>query len=111
VLIPSAEKDMTRPTNLSKTAHCAERQGTRHITDDQIDFACAYGSRLRIPGAVIYHVLRKDLPRWVDDRQARKLHGVTLVVSPDGALMTTYRAPGAYRELKKRGQSAKHRFH
>ena len=32
---------MTRPTNLSKTDHCAERQCSRHITDDQIEFACA----------------------------------------------------------------------
>ena len=47
----------------------------------------------------------------MDDREARKLHGVTLVVSPDGALMTTYRAPGAYRNLKKRRQSGLYRYH
>lgn len=92
---------MSTLPKLSLTAHCAERQRTRHISDDDLDLTVRYGTRLHVTGAVIYYLRRRDMPLWMDDDNAARMHGLVVVASRDGAALTTYRNPKVLRRLKK----------
>ena len=76
--------------DLIRSAHAAERQDERCLPDYQVEFALRWGTRLRRNGATFYHVRRRDLPVWLDERYARRFYGTTLVVA-NGVLVTAYR--------------------
>lgn len=86
--------------NIGCTEHGALRQQERSLTDWQIEFALRWGTRLHRCGAVVCHVRRKDLPAWLEERQARQLEGVTAVVA-GGNLVTAYRKRGGFHDLKR----------
>ena len=93
----------TQQTSLfPKSLHSVNRQRTRRISDDEIDYAIRFGTRIKACGVIYYHVLSKDLISMLDAAWSSRVHGVTVVVSSDGVVLTTYRSPGAYRSLKKR---------
>ena len=85
---------------LLHTAHAAQRQQERSLPDWQIEFALRWGTRLHRRGATVFHVRRKDLPAWLDERHARRFYGTTVVVA-DGALVTAYRKPHGFHALKR----------
>ncbi len=88
--------------SISATAHGLERQRQRGIGDDQLDFTLRYGTRRWSRGAILVYLRWRDIPAWVDEAYAARVHATVAVLSPDGALLTTYRNPNTLRRLKKR---------
>lgn len=85
---------------LIRSAHAEARQDERHLPDCQIEFALRWGTRLHRRGATFYHVRRKDLPWWLDERAARRYYGTTVVVA-GGVFVTAYRKPEGFHALKR----------
>ncbi len=92
---------------LGHTEHGVQRQQERSLPDWQIEFALRWGTRLHRRGATVFHVRRKDLPAWLDERHARRFYGTTVVVA-DGALVTAYRKPHGFHALKRTPRRAVH---
>lgn len=88
------------PAALLRTDHGFLRQQERSLPDWQIEFALRWGTRLHRRGATLFHVRRTDLPDWLGERHARRFYGTTVVVA-DGALVTAYRRPGGFHDLKR----------
>lgn len=104
----------TRPINVSKSSHCKDRQRTRFIADDEIDFACSFGTRVRLEEAVVFSVLQKDIPEWLDQTWAARVKGLTVITSAyDSTVLTAYRAyrnTSGHRALKKHCLTGLHRL-
>ncbi len=88
---------------IKQSQHFAERQAGRHLTDDQIDFALLFGTRLYCGGARACIVRRQDIPAGLDPKVARTYHGTVVIVTLDSTtLITAYRSEHAYSDLKKK---------
>jgi hypothetical protein len=72
--------------------------GQRNISHRDVGFAILYGRVLQRAGATFYFLGKKDLPKRVQRRS--RLDGMTVVMSPEGTLVTAYRNPRALRKIK-----------
>ncbi len=82
------------------TDHAARRLRERGLADWQLEFAVHWGTRLHRNGATFFHVRHRDLPAWLDERCARRLLGVTVVVAED-AIITAYAKRDGFHDLKR----------
>ena len=89
------------------TKHAAQRQAQRCISDLQLSLTLDYGQRVHMSCAEICFLGRKDIPDWIDPRYADKMDGTVVVLSPDGAVITTYRNPDYLHRLRTRAGSPK----
>jgi len=94
-------------TALAFTDHASERRDERCLPDWQIEFALHWGTCLHRKGATVYHVRRKDLPSWLEERHARRFWGTTLVVV-DRVLVTAYRKCEGFHDLKRTRRRPSH---
>ncbi|MBC8141045.1 MAG: hypothetical protein H7Y38_06345 [Armatimonadetes bacterium] len=92
-----------------KTTHFVERQGRRSVRDEAAKLAIAYGrcfyerdSRVYFLGRDAIRKRLKDAPAPVIDDWVRRADGLVVVVSANGALVTTYRNPNYLKTLKRR---------
>ena len=78
---------------------CAQRQ----IHPESIAFIKKHGQKVRRTGITFYFLGKRNIPEKLrcNDRFA-KLEGVTLLISPDGTLITTYRNPKGLRDIRKK---------
>lgn len=79
--------------------HAARRQQERGLPDWQVEFALCYGTRVYRHGATLFHVRHKDMPGWLDEQTARRVHGTTVVIV-EGTVVTTYRCAGGFHALR-----------
>lgn len=74
------------------TKHASNRMETRGLTNDAVAAAITYGRIVHVRGADIYAIGRKEVDRLREDGlDLSRFEGVQVVVSPDGAVLTTYR--------------------
>ena len=88
---------------MEESMHAQKRRAQRNISLEDIDIVCRYGRKIRRTGAVFYFLARRDLPNSlmrVD--QYRRLVGTTVIVSPEGEVITVYRNERAIREIQKK---------
>jgi len=83
--------------------HARLRAAQRCLSPRDVELVRAYGRRLHRTGIVFCFLGRRDLPAGqpVPERLAR-LAGTVLLVSPDGELITAYRNPAAWRQIRKK---------
>ena len=93
---------MNTTNMITASAHCLLRLQERSIPDSYMDMVLCYGSRHFVPKARAYYMRWRDIPDWVPDGQAHKLHGLVVIVSEDGLALTTYRNPHFLHQVRRR---------
>lgn len=89
--------------NYRETPHFAERAAERHLSEDQVQYALLFGTRMYCGGARAYVVRHQDIPAGTDAKLVRRYHGTVVITTLDGfTLVTTYQNPHAYTTLKKK---------
>ena len=85
------------------TDHARLRCAQRRLDPDAFAFVKRHGRKVRRTGVTFYFLGRRDIPGALrgDDRYA-KLEGTTLLVGPDGTLITAYRNRRALRDICKK---------
>jgi hypothetical protein len=85
------------------TNHSRQRCAQRGIDERAIAFVLRYGQKIHRTGVTFYFLGQRDIPDAYrrDDRYA-KLEGTTLLISPEGGLITTYRNRRASRVIRKK---------
>lgn len=74
------------------TAHAAERMRTRRLSSVAVATTIAYGRVVHTRGADIYAIGRKEVVALARDGiDLTRFHGVQVVCSPDGKVLTVYR--------------------
>jgi hypothetical protein len=82
-----------RHTLLTLTKHAQTRLHERQLSEDAISSALTYGRHVRVRGAHVYALGRKEVERYsTDGVNLQRFRGVQVVCSPDGAVLTVYRS-------------------
>ncbi|HEY7983542.1 MAG TPA: hypothetical protein VID73_05200 [Ktedonobacterales bacterium] len=74
------------------TRHARGREARRNLPPDAVDYVLAHGRAIHRTGLTFYFLGRRDMPP--PDRGASwaaRLEGTTVLVAPDGAVVTVYR--------------------
>ena len=87
---------------IQMTKHATERRLKRGIQDLQVSIAIDFGQRVHGTGVEICFLGRKDIPDWVNPKYAERMEGTVVVLSSEGAVITTYRNPEYMSTLRKR---------
>jgi len=87
---------------VSASGHCLQRLRERSIPDYYMDMVLRYGSRYYVPKARAYYMRWRDIPDWMPDTQAKRMHGLVVIVSEDGLALTTYRNPHFLHQVRRR---------
>lgn len=87
------------------TEHSKQRCAQRCIGEQGIAFVLKHGRKIHRTGITFYFLGHKNIPDDLrkDDRFS-KLEGTTLLVSPDGSLVTVYRNRRASRAIRKKAK-------
>lgn len=89
--------------NYRVSHHFTERVEARHLSEDQVQFALLFGTRVYCGGACAYIVRRQNIPIETDAKLARRYHGMVVITTLDSfTLMTAYQNPRAYVHMKKK---------
>jgi len=89
--------------NYRASQHFAQRAEARHLSEDQVQFALLFGTRMYCGGACAYIVRRQDIPVGTDAKLVRRYHGMVVITTLDSfKLVTTYQDPHAYTQMKKK---------
>ena len=93
------------------TGHARSRGAQRNVAPDAVDYVLAHGRLIQRTGALFFFLGRRDTPpadrgmSW-----AARLEGTTVLLAPDGAVITIYRnrrgARAIARKLKYRWAEA-----
>lgn len=79
-----------RPAAL--TAHARKRGARRNVAPDAVDYVLAHGRMVQRTGVTFFFLGRRDIPladgcaSW-----ALRLEGTTVLLAPDGMVITVYR--------------------
>ncbi len=85
------------------TAHARRRCAQRNLSLEAVDYVLANGAAVDRTGVTFYVLRERDLPpAHLRADAVTKLVGTTLLVARDGALITAYRRPDAYRHARKK---------
>ena len=88
---------------MEESMHAQRRRAQRNLSMEDVYIVCQYGRKIRRTGAIFYFLARRDLPRSMDKAdQYRRLVGTTVLVSPEGEVITVYRNERAIREIRKK---------
>lgn len=90
-----------------RSAHFAQRQAQRKVSDQAIVLALRFGDTFFQGADRVYFLGRKAIPDYVPAPLASRLDGTTVVVGPDKTLVTTYRNPKGRRALKRRSNGVR----
>lgn len=88
---------------MTLTNHAIQRCAQRHIAPDALAFIKKHARKIRRTGITFYFLGKRNIPKHLrrNDRYAR-LEGITLLISPDGSLITTYRNPDGLKTIRKK---------
>lgn len=87
---PSTTRHRQRP--VSFTAHARRRGARRNVAPDAVDYVLAHGRMIQRTGVTFFYLARRDMPpadhcaSW-----ASRLEGSTVLLAPDGVVVTVYR--------------------
>lgn len=99
----NAAVESSRPLPLPLTKHAQARMNERRLSDEAVNMVMTYGRMVRVRGAEIYAVGRKEVERYLNEGvDLSRFEGVQVVCSPDGAILTVYRNKD-FRRLRPRG--------
>jgi len=82
--------------------HAVQRAYERGITEPMIQDTLRWGRKLHRQGMCFHVMLRRCIPPDLEERYAKRLVNVTVVLGADGTIVTVYRNPKAlYRITRK----------
>lgn len=74
------------------TKHAMSRMNQRRLSEEAIMMVIAYGRLVRVRGAEIFAVGKKEVERYLADGiDLSKFKGVQVVCNSDGSIITVYR--------------------
>lgn len=88
---------------ISLTRHARRRGARRNVAPDAVEYVLAHGRMVRRTGVMFYFLGWRDIPTC--DRcasWATRLEGVTVVVAPDGGVITVYRNRDGLRAIERK---------
>ena len=92
--------------HVTETKHYGWRAARRALRREVEEFLMEYGSERWAAGAYHLTSVRKDLPLEVRDSEiAERADGWILVISPDGARITCYHRPDAWRFIRRKSET------
>lgn len=101
-----------RPSSCALTKHALLRLAQRNLSADQLSYVFRNADHfVDRAGASFLILLDKDIPP--EDRRndgCAKLGGTVIVLAPDGAVITVYRHPKAYRRIRTKGKYDRYLF-
>lgn len=99
----NAAIELSRTLPLPLTKHAHARMNERRLSDEAVNMVMTYGRAVRVRGAEIYAVGRKEVEYYLAEGvDLSRFDGVQVVCSPDGAILTVYRNKD-FRGLRPRG--------
>ncbi|HEY9721535.1 MAG TPA: hypothetical protein V6D47_05950 [Oscillatoriaceae cyanobacterium] len=81
--------------------HAIRRASQRGLSEDEIAFVFYFGRRLHRTGIQFVFLGARDIPRHFK-RSHGHLAGATLLIAPDGTVLTVYKNQAAWRTIKKK---------
>jgi hypothetical protein len=85
------------------TDHARRRMQSRRINDEAVRATVRYGRTLFARKAVFKVIGRREIRRYKDEVDLEAMHGIHVVLSHDGAVITVYRNRGfRVKEFRKR---------
>ncbi|NML48027.1 DUF4258 domain-containing protein [Ramlibacter sp. G-1-2-2] len=87
-------EDLTWDTSIPDlTKHASIRMQQRGIRREDVDAALAYGRRIHAKGLTFFVIGEKEVRRYLDKGiDLAQMVGVQVLVSREGAVVTTYRS-------------------
>src|SRR6185437_11281042 len=88
---------------LSFTLHARRRGARRNVAPDAVEYVLAYGRMIQRTGVMFFFLGHRDIPAC--DRcasWAARLEGTTVIVAPDGAVITVYRDRDGLRSIARK---------
>lgn len=77
---------------LPLTKHAETRMNERRISDETVHMVLTYGRLIRVRGAEIFVIGRKEIEFYITDGlDLSPYEGAQVVCSPDGSILTVYR--------------------
>lgn len=87
------------------TQHYKARAAERALRSDVEEFLMTWGTETRAAGATHITLVRRDLPRDLQDSEdAARAEGWVIVAGEDGSLVTCYRRNDAWRFVRRKSQ-------
>jgi len=86
------------------TRHANDRANERGITSDMVRDTVELCAMLHKQGLQFYVMLRKNIPREFDERYAKSLLGIVVMISSDDYIVTVYRSKKAWHKIKRRSK-------
>ncbi|MCC6626284.1 MAG: hypothetical protein IT340_02660 [Chloroflexi bacterium] len=92
------------------TRHARQRAGERRVPLDMVDLIAQHGRKLHAAGAVHCFWGRREAAQYRGrlGPASDYLNGAVVVLSADGAVITTYRNKAAVKHLRRKGERAAH---
>lgn len=101
-------KDMSytiSPIHYESTIHLTRRMQQRGLTGKMIEAAISIGTALQKQGLDMIMVRDCDIPEKMDKSFASRIKGLVLIMSPDGAIITSYKnRKSGFKDLKKKSK-------
>jgi hypothetical protein len=90
------------PQIIVPSLHAVQRAYERGITTPMIQDTLRWGKKLHRQGLRFFVMLRCCIPPGLDERYAKRLVNVTVVLAADETIVTVYRNPKAIAHIKRK---------
>jgi hypothetical protein len=91
-----------QPRIIVPSLHAVQRAYERGITTPMIQDTLLWGRKLHRQGMRFHVMLRRCIPPGLDERYAKRLVNVTVVIAMDETIVTVYRNPKALYRIKRK---------
>jgi|688.fasta_scaffold423432_2 hypothetical protein len=91
-----------QPRIIVPSLHAVQRAYERGITTPMIQDTLRWGKKLHRQGMCFHVMLRRCIPPGLEERYAKRLVNVTVVLAADETIVTVYRNPKAIAHIKRK---------